>query len=413
MTDDHGLDAKLADLARQYDDVSAQLSTPEVLSDPDAAAPPRPRARPPGARRRRVPRAGRGARRSSPAPARCATGSPTRRSGRWPATRSASSRPARPRSSTTSAVSLLPRDPNDDRNVIVEIRAGRRRRGGGAVRHRAAADVQPLRAGAQVRDRPDERQRDRASAGIKEAILEVAGDGAYSRLKFEGGVHRVQRVPSHRVQRPDPHQHGDRDRDARGRRGRGRHRRGAGPPDRRQAQLRPRAASRSTPPTPRSGSRTCRPASSSRSRTRRASTRTRPRRCRCCARGCTTWSSPSSARRRRARRAGRWSAGGRPIGEDPDLQLPRQPGDRPSDRDHDPQRPRRPRGPARPADRRARHGGPGRSPPPPHGDRRWPSTRRPRQALRRPASSSPSSARSSRRPTSAPSRCSSRATCTC
>jgi peptide chain release factor 1 len=32
--------------------------------------------------------------------------------------------------------------------------------------------------------------------GIKEAILEVAGDGAYSRLKFEGGVHRVQRVPS-------------------------------------------------------------------------------------------------------------------------------------------------------------------------------------------------------------------------
>ena len=32
--------------------------------------------------------------------------------------------------------------------------------------------------------------------GTKEAILEVAGDGAYSRLKFEGGVHRVQRVPS-------------------------------------------------------------------------------------------------------------------------------------------------------------------------------------------------------------------------
>ena len=36
MTDDHGLDAKLEELARQYDDVSAQLATPEVLSDPNA-----------------------------------------------------------------------------------------------------------------------------------------------------------------------------------------------------------------------------------------------------------------------------------------------------------------------------------------------------------------------------------------
>ena len=64
--------------------------------------------------------------------------------------------------------------------------------------------------------------------GIKEAILEVAGDGAYSRLKFEGGVHRVQRVPSTESQRPDPHEHRDGDRPARGGRGRGRHRRGAG-----------------------------------------------------------------------------------------------------------------------------------------------------------------------------------------
>ena len=70
-----------------------------------------------------------------------------------------------------------------------------------------------------------------------------------------------------------------------------------------------RAASRSTPPTRRSASRTCRPASSSRSRTRRASTRTRPRRSPSCARGCTTCSSRSSARRIR-RPDVRWSARG-------------------------------------------------------------------------------------------------------
>jgi peptide chain release factor 1 len=92
-------------------------------------------------------------------------------------------------------VALLPRDPNDDRNVIVEIRAG----AGGeeaalfaaellrmytryAQEHRFATDLMSLN--------------ETGIGGIKEAILEVAGDGAYSRLKFEGGVHRVQRVPS-------------------------------------------------------------------------------------------------------------------------------------------------------------------------------------------------------------------------
>jgi peptide chain release factor 1 len=92
-------------------------------------------------------------------------------------------------------VSLLPRDPNDDRNVIVEIRAG----AGGeeaalfasellrmythyAQKHRYATDLMSLN--------------ETGIGGVKEAILEVTGDGAYSRLKFEGGVHRVQRVPS-------------------------------------------------------------------------------------------------------------------------------------------------------------------------------------------------------------------------
>ena len=91
-------------------------------------------------------------------------------------------------------VLLLPRDPNDDKSVILEIRAGT----GGeeaklfaaellrmylryAERHRMSAEV--LNA--------DEN----GIGGISEAIVEVSARGAYSRLKFEAGVHRVQRIP--------------------------------------------------------------------------------------------------------------------------------------------------------------------------------------------------------------------------
>jgi peptide chain release factor 1 len=89
---------------------------------------------------------------------------------------------------------LLPRDPNDEKNVILEIRAG----AGGeeaklfaaellrmylryAERHRMHADV--LSSG------------ETGIGGINEAIVEVSAEGAYSRLKFEAGVHRVQRIP--------------------------------------------------------------------------------------------------------------------------------------------------------------------------------------------------------------------------
>ena len=92
-------------------------------------------------------------------------------------------------------VLLLPRDPNDDRNVILEVRAG----AGGEEAALFAAEL--LR----MYTRYAERHRFQAEllslsetgiGGIKEAILEVDGDGAYSRLKFESGVHRVQRVPA-------------------------------------------------------------------------------------------------------------------------------------------------------------------------------------------------------------------------
>ena len=91
-------------------------------------------------------------------------------------------------------VLLLPRDPNDDRNVIVEIRAGT----GGEEAALFAAQL------FRMYKRYAERHRwqselisanETGIGGLREAIFEVRGQGAYSRLKYEGGVHRVQRVP--------------------------------------------------------------------------------------------------------------------------------------------------------------------------------------------------------------------------
>ncbi|HKZ06861.1 MAG TPA: peptide chain release factor 1 [Methylomirabilota bacterium] len=90
---------------------------------------------------------------------------------------------------------LLPRDPNDDRNVFVEIRAG----AGGEEAALFAADL------ARMYTKYAERQRWKVEVmdshvtgvgGYKEMILFIQGKGAWSRLKFERGVHRVQRVPA-------------------------------------------------------------------------------------------------------------------------------------------------------------------------------------------------------------------------
>ena len=59
-----------------------------------------------------------------------------------------------------------------------------------------------------------------ATGGYKEAIALIAGKDVYSQLRFEGGVHRVQRVPATETQGADPHLDGDRRRPPRGR-GRG------------------------------------------------------------------------------------------------------------------------------------------------------------------------------------------------
>jgi peptide chain release factor 1 len=89
---------------------------------------------------------------------------------------------------------LLPRDPNDERNVILEVRAGT----GGDEAALFAADL--FRMYARYADTRRWKlellsSSEAASGGFKEAIAEVTGAGAYSRLKYESGVHRVQRVP--------------------------------------------------------------------------------------------------------------------------------------------------------------------------------------------------------------------------
>jgi len=90
---------------------------------------------------------------------------------------------------------LRPRDPNDERNVIVEIRAGT---GGEEAGLFAGELMRMYTRYAEARRWKTEplNTNETDLGGIKEAILEVRGKGAYSRLKWESGVHRVQRVPT-------------------------------------------------------------------------------------------------------------------------------------------------------------------------------------------------------------------------
>ena len=94
---------------------------------------------------------------------------------------------------------LVPRDPNDEKNVIVEIRAGE----GGEEAALFAADLYRLYTRYAERHRWKTEilsQSDSDKGGFKEVIFRLIGKGAYSRLKFESGVHRVQRVPTTEAQ---------------------------------------------------------------------------------------------------------------------------------------------------------------------------------------------------------------------
>ncbi|MBQ9761170.1 MAG: peptide chain release factor 1 [Clostridia bacterium] len=91
-------------------------------------------------------------------------------------------------------VLLLPRDPNDEKNVIVEIRAGA---GGEEAALFAAVlyRMYTMYATAEGFSCTVMNQNPTELGGYREIVFQVEGDGAYSRFKFESGVHRVQRVP--------------------------------------------------------------------------------------------------------------------------------------------------------------------------------------------------------------------------
>jgi peptide chain release factor 1 len=94
---------------------------------------------------------------------------------------------------------LLPRDPNDEKNVVLEIRAGT----GGEEAALFANDLfrMYLRYAEERRWKTEVLNTSEAQAGgLKEVIVLISGERVYSSLKFEGGVHRVQRVPATETQ---------------------------------------------------------------------------------------------------------------------------------------------------------------------------------------------------------------------
>jgi peptide chain release factor 1 len=190
-----GLDARLRDVVSQYDDVQAKLSTPEVSRDPDqlrTLGRELSRLEPVVAAFQKLE-----ATRSELAGARelRETGDADPEMKAMVADEIARLTADEDRLLEDLKVLLLPRDPNDDRDVILEIRAG----AGGEEAALFAAELYRMyvRYAERHRFTPELLSLNETGiGGIKEAIVQVHGDGAYSRLKFEGGVHRVQRIPA-------------------------------------------------------------------------------------------------------------------------------------------------------------------------------------------------------------------------
>ena len=193
--DRSGLDARLRDVVSQYEDIQAQLATPEVTSDPDA-----------------IRTLGRELARLEPVVAAFRSleairhelaGAKELRDGGGddPELRAMAADEIErltddeARQLDDLRVLLLPRDPNDDRDVILEIRAG----AGGDEAALFASELYRMyvRYAERHRFTPELLSLNETGiGGVKEAIVQVHGDGAYSRLKFESGVHRVQRIPA-------------------------------------------------------------------------------------------------------------------------------------------------------------------------------------------------------------------------
>ncbi|MBI3746719.1 MAG: peptide chain release factor 1 [Chloroflexi bacterium] len=188
------LDDKLADVAAQYDEIQAQLARPETSTDVDAI-------RRLGRELSRLEPVVEAYRRLLETRAELA-GARELRDGDADDEMRAMAREEIDRLEADETrlveelkVLLLPRDPADDGNVILEIRAG----AGGEEAALFAAELlrMYLRYAERHRYRPEVMSlHETGIGGVKEAIVEIVGDGAFSRLKFEGGTHRVQRVPA-------------------------------------------------------------------------------------------------------------------------------------------------------------------------------------------------------------------------
>jgi peptide chain release factor 1 len=189
------LDAKLAEIAAQYDDLQTRLGTPEVTADPNEI-------RRLGLELARLQPTVEAFRRLEATREELDGARELRDSGDGDGELHAMARDEIDRLEGDEArqleelrVLLLPRDPNDDRDVILEVRAG----AGGEEAALFAAEI--LRMYTRYADKHGFKPEvlslnETGIEGVKEAIVQVRGDGAYSRLKFEGGVHRVQRIPA-------------------------------------------------------------------------------------------------------------------------------------------------------------------------------------------------------------------------
>jgi peptide chain release factor 1 len=189
------LDARLAEIAGQYDDLQAELTRPETSTDPAAL-------RRIGQEMACLEPVAAAFRALEATRAELAGARELRDSGDADDELRSMARDeiARLEVDETRLVEelrvlLIPRDPNDDRDVIMEIRGG----AGGDEAALFASELYRMyvRYAERHRFTPELLSLNETGiGGIKEAIIQVHGDGAYSRLKFEGGVHRVQRIPA-------------------------------------------------------------------------------------------------------------------------------------------------------------------------------------------------------------------------
>ena len=120
---------------------------------------------------------------------------PTPSCARWRRTKSLHLEPQLAQIEEELKILLLPKDPNDDKNIVLEIRAGT---GGDEATLFAAEVFRMYSRFAETRGWKVEvtSASDSSVGGLKEVIALISGDKVYSQLKYESGVHRVQRVPA-------------------------------------------------------------------------------------------------------------------------------------------------------------------------------------------------------------------------